>query len=185
MNWQLFAISHSPEIRPALRVGLGLGLPGIALLLIGRTDLLAYAVFGSIVGMYGRNPHRSQRLKDQVLGAALMLCAGICGIAMAPLGMRGWTLIAGGMFWAAFSSLIADRYGLKPGGAFFPLFAFGALGTLPVGELPPLKAWPRSSPPLCSASCSAKPHASDEWKSAARKASRFHGPASCAGHAPT
>lgn len=185
VNWQLFAISHSPEIRPALRVGLGLGLPGIALLLIGRTDLLAYAVFGSIVGMYGRNPHRSQRLKDQVLGAALMLCAGICGIAMAPLGMRGWTLLAGGMFWAAFSSLIADRYGLKPGGAFFPLFAFGALGTLPVGSFPPLKAWPRSSPPLCSASCSAKPHASDEWKSAARKASRFHGPASCAGHAPT
>lgn len=139
VNWQLFAISHSPEIRPALRVGLGLGLPGIALLLIGRTDLLAYAVFGSIVGMYGRNPHRSQRLKDQVLGAALMLCAGICGIAMAPLGMRGWTLLAGGMFWAAFSSLIADRYGLKPGGAFFPLFAFGALGTLPVGELPALE----------------------------------------------
>lgn len=106
------------------------------LLATGRTDLLAYAVFGSIIGMYGRAPHRLQRLKNQVLGAALMLCAGICGIAVAPLGWQGWPLLAGGVFWAVFSSVIADRYGIKPGGAFFPLFAFGALGTLPVGELP-------------------------------------------------
>ncbi|KUM31194.1 hypothetical protein AQ436_16960 [Arthrobacter sp. EpRS66] len=129
-------MAHSPEIRPAVRVGLGLGIPGSVLLATGRTDLLAYAVFGSIVGMYGRAPHRWQRLKNQLLGAAMMLCAGICGIAMAPLGLHGWVLLAGGMFWSAFSSVIADRYGIKPGGAFFPLFAFGALGTLPVGELP-------------------------------------------------
>ena len=129
-------MAHSPEIRPAVRVGLGPGIPGSVLLATGRTDLLAYAVFGSIVGMYGRAPHRWQRLKNQLLGAAMMLCAGICGIAMAPLGLHGWVLLAGGMFWSAFSSVIADRYGIKPGGAFFPLFAFGALGTLPVGELP-------------------------------------------------
>jgi len=136
IDWQRFAMAHSPEIRPAVRVGLGLGIPGSVLLATGRTDLLAYAVFGSIVGMYGRAPHRWQRLKNQLLGAAMMLCAGICGIAMAPLGLHGWVLLAGGMFWSAFSSVIADRYGIKPGGAFFPLFAFGALGTLPVGELP-------------------------------------------------
>ncbi|WP_172511649.1 FUSC family protein [Glutamicibacter mishrai] len=133
-QWQLFLISHSPELRPALRVGLGLGIPGTALLLTERSDLLAYAVFGSVVGMYGRDPRRLQRLKDQLLGAALMLCAGICGIAVAPLGLHGWTLLAGGIFWAVLSSVVADRHGVKPGGAFFPLFAFGALGTLPVGE---------------------------------------------------
>ncbi|WP_170184058.1 FUSC family protein [Glutamicibacter uratoxydans] len=135
-SWQHFLASHSPEVRPALRVGLGLSVPGIMLLLIGRPELLAYAVFGSVVGMYGRNPHRLLRLKNQALGAAMMLCAGVCGIMLAPFGLHGWPLLAGGMFWAAFSSVIADRYGLKPGGAFFPLFAFGALGTLPVGERP-------------------------------------------------
>lgn len=135
-NWQLFIISHSPEIRPALRVGTGLAIPGTVLLLTGRVDLLAYAVFGSVVGMYGRDPQRLQRLKNQLLGAALMLCAGICGIAMAPLGLHGWALLAGGIFWAVLSSAVADHHGLKPGGAFFPLFAFGALGTLPVGETP-------------------------------------------------
>ncbi|WP_313810634.1 FUSC family protein [Glutamicibacter sp.] len=135
-DWQHFIISHSPEVRPALRVGMGLAIPGMLLLLMGRTDLMAYAVFGSVVGMYGRNPHRLLRLKNQVLAAAMMLGAGTCGIIVAPFGLQGWPLLAGGMFWAGFSSIIADRYGLKPGGAFFPLFAFGALGTLPVGEGP-------------------------------------------------
>ncbi|MGP9529495.1 FUSC family protein [Glutamicibacter sp. AOP5-A2-18] len=136
VDWQLFLIAHSPEIRPALRVGLGLGIPGSLLLLMGRVDLLAYAVFGSIVGMYGRDPHRWQRLKNQLIAMALMLGAGICGIVVAPMAIHGWRLLAGAMFWAAFSSLVADRFGIKPGGAFFPLFAFGALGTLPVKDLP-------------------------------------------------
>ncbi|MDR4534466.1 FUSC family protein [Glutamicibacter sp. PS] len=135
-NWQLFLIAHIPEIRPALRVGLGLAVPGAALLVVGRTDLLVYAVFGSVVGMYGRDPRRLQRFKNQVHGAIMMLCAGICGIMLAPFGLHGWSLLAGGMLWAAFSSVVADRHGLKPGGAFFPLFAFCALGTLPVGEHP-------------------------------------------------
>lgn len=135
-DWQLFLLAHIPEIRPAMRVGVGLTVPGALLLIFDRADLLAYAVFGSVVGMYGRNPHRLQRLKNQALAAVMMLCAGACGILLAPYGLQGWTLLAGGMFWAACSSVIADRHGLKPGGAFFPLFAFGALGTLPVGERP-------------------------------------------------
>ncbi|UYQ77218.1 FUSC family protein [Glutamicibacter sp. JL.03c] len=134
VSWRLLVVAHSPEIRPALRVGIGLGIPGTALLLTDRIDLLAYAVFGSVVGMYGRDPHRWQRFKNQLLGAGLMLCAGICGIALAPVGLRGWSLLAGGILCAVLSSMVADRHGLKPGGAFFPLFAFGALGTLPVGE---------------------------------------------------
>lgn len=134
--WQRLVLSHSPEIRPALRVGFGLAIPGAALILLGHVDLMVYAVFGSVVGMYGRSPHRMQRLKDQVLAGAMMLCAGVSGIVIAPWGPEGWALLAGGIFWACASSLTADRYGLKPGGSFFPVFAFGALACLPVGQSP-------------------------------------------------
>ncbi|MGH3652089.1 FUSC family protein [Glutamicibacter sp.] len=134
--WRGFVISHSPEIRPALRVGFGLAIPGTALLFLGRADLMVYAVFGSVVGMYGRSPHRMKRLKDQVLAGTMMLCAGVTGIVIAPWGMDGWELLAGGIFWACTSSLTTDRYGLKPGGSFFPVFAFGALASLPVGQSP-------------------------------------------------
>lgn len=134
--WRGLVLSHSPEIRPALRVGFGLAIPGAALLLLGRVDLMVYAVFGSVVGMYGRSPHRVQRLKDQALAGTMMLCAGISGIVIAPWGLDGWALLAGGIFWACTSSLATDRYGLKPGGSFFPLFAFGALASLPVGQSP-------------------------------------------------
>ncbi len=134
--WQRFLLAHSPEIRPALRVGFGLAIPGVILMLIGHTDLMVYAVFGSVVGMYGRSPHRMQRLKDQLLAGAMMLCAGVSGIIVAPWGLESWGLLAGGIFWASASSLTADRYGLKPGGSFFPVFAFGALASLPVGQAP-------------------------------------------------
>ncbi|MHA7225652.1 FUSC family protein [Glutamicibacter soli] len=134
--WQRLVLSHSPEIRPALRVGFGLAIPGAALMLLGHVDLMVYVVFGSVVGMYGRSPHRLQRLKDQVLAGTMMLCAGISGIVIAPWGPDGWALVAGGIFWACASSLTTDRYGLKPGGSFFPVFAFGALASLPVGQSP-------------------------------------------------
>ena len=47
--------------RPALRVALGLAIPGIALLAAGRPDLIIYAVFGAITGMYGRTETRGRR----------------------------------------------------------------------------------------------------------------------------
>ncbi|MFJ2618472.1 FUSC family protein [Glutamicibacter sp. NPDC087344] len=138
LTWRRFLLAHSPEIRPALRVGFGLAIPGAILMLIGHTDLMVYAVFGSVVGMYGRSQHRLQRLKDQLLAGAMMLCAGVSGIILAPWGLDGWALVAGGIFWASASSLTADRYGLKPGGSFFPVFAFGALASLPVEQAPSL-----------------------------------------------
>ncbi|PRA00147.1 hypothetical protein CQ017_03675 [Arthrobacter sp. MYb224] len=133
-NWQLLRAAHRPELRPALRVGFGLAIPGIVLLILGHGELMVYAVFGSVVGMYGRNPNRLQRLKDQALAAAMMLAAGISAIFIAPWHLAPWPFLAAGIMVALCSSLCSDRFGLKPGGSFFPLFAFGALGSLPVGE---------------------------------------------------
>lgn len=136
MSWLIrpLALFHrTGDHGPALRVGLGLALPGLLLLLLGRTDLMIYAVFGSVTGMYGRSPQRARRLRDQLLAGGMMLCAGLGGIVAAPWVLRSWTLVAAGMLVAAAGSVVADRCRLHPAGAFFPLFAFGALATLPVG----------------------------------------------------
>lgn len=51
--------------RPALRVALGLAVPGVALLFAGRPDLMIYAVFGAVTGMYGRAEPRQRRVVHQ------------------------------------------------------------------------------------------------------------------------
>lgn len=132
-NWR-----RSPDLRPALRVGVGLAIPGTTLLLVGRADLMIYAVFGSVTGMYGRSPHRGQRLRDQLLAGGMLLGAGFGGILAAPLGLRNWSLVLVSVGCAVASLVIADRFALRPHGAFFPLFAFGALATLPGHEQPDL-----------------------------------------------
>lgn len=126
--------AHRPELRPAVRASLGLAIPGAVLLFLGRAELMVYVAFGSVVVMYGRSPYRKQRFIDQLLAAAMMLGASLAGIIVAPWQLHGWTLLAGGIVVASASSLIADRRILQPGGAFFPLFAFGTLATLPVGQ---------------------------------------------------
>ena len=39
----------------ALRVAISVALPSLFLLAAGRTDLIIYAVFGALTGMYGRS----------------------------------------------------------------------------------------------------------------------------------
>ncbi|MCW4465442.1 FUSC family protein [Glutamicibacter sp. MNS18] len=116
----------------AFRVGLGLAIPGLSLLLLGREELMIYAVFGSVTGMYGRSVRRGRRLRDQLLAGGLMLLAGCAGILAAPWELRGWSLVAAGILCATIASVTADRFHLRPAGPFFPLFGFGALAALPV-----------------------------------------------------
>ena len=59
--------------RPALRVALGLAIPGVALLAAGRPDLIIYAVFGAITGMYGRTETRSRRFAHQTQGGVILV----------------------------------------------------------------------------------------------------------------
>ncbi|MFE3798720.1 FUSC family protein [Nocardia tengchongensis] len=56
----------------ALRVALGLAIPGAMLVPARRTDILVFAAFGSFVGMYGRGHIRGSRVRHQLVAATVL-----------------------------------------------------------------------------------------------------------------
>src|SRR3954451_19318603 len=94
--------------RPALRVALGLAVPGVALLVAGHPDLLIYAVFGAITGMYGRDETRRRRFTHQAHGAAMLL-VGVCACRILyGIHSATWMLVLTAVVYAAAGSVATD-----------------------------------------------------------------------------
>lgn len=123
--------------RPALRVALGLAVPGVALLWAGRPDLIIYAVFGAITGMYGRVEPRKRRLTEQTQGAVILTLGVAIGVVLADSHIAPWVLVLAAVVFAAVGSVATDRLALKPAGPFYGLFALGAVATVPGGRVSP------------------------------------------------
>ncbi|GAA4523320.1 FUSC family protein [Amycolatopsis samaneae] len=124
----------------ARRVAIGLLVPGLALLLAGRPDLLIYAVFGSFTGMYGRAESPGLRLRHQTQ-AGTVLSAGVAiGIALSACHARPWVLVSTEAVFAVVVALVTNRLGLSPRGPFFGIFALGAVATVPAGRIAPWAA---------------------------------------------
>lgn len=125
---------------PAARVFVGLAIPGLALIAVGRTDLLIYVVFGSFTGMYGFAEAPRQRLIHQS-EAAVMLVGGVgAGILLARMDAPPAVLVSAVAVFAAVASPITDRLGLRPEGPFFGIFAFGAIAMVAGTQRDPILA---------------------------------------------
>ncbi|MCU1634631.1 MAG: hypothetical protein JWM61_3283 [Micrococcaceae bacterium] len=116
---------------PALRCAIGVGVPLLVVLLIGRLDLAVFATFGAFAGIYGRNePHR-QRLATQIRGGGLMLAV-ILAAALASRGDVGpWGLVLLTSAVAGLGTFAAGLFRLRPGGSLFHIFAFAAIASVP------------------------------------------------------
>jgi hypothetical protein len=126
--------------RPALRVALGLAVPGVALLWAGRPDLILYAVFGAITGMYGRAEPRQRRLAHQTQGAVILILGVAIGVTLANSHIVPAILILAAVTFATVGSVATDYLALKPEGPFYGLFALGAVATVPAGRVSPSSA---------------------------------------------
>ncbi|MFD6351513.1 FUSC family protein [Nocardia tengchongensis] len=122
----------------ALRVALGLAIPGAMLVLARRTDVLVFAAFGSFVGMYGRGHIRGSRVRQQLVAATVLGTGVVIGSVLARAHARPFTLVIVETVFAALASLVADRAGLRPAGPFFGLFALGAVAAIPPSTGTPL-----------------------------------------------
>lgn len=123
--------------RPALRVALGLAVPGVALLLAGRPDLMIYAVFGAITGMYGRAEPRQRRVFHQTQAAAILTAGVAIGVTLANLRTHPWVLVVAAVLFVTVGSVVTDHLALKPEGPFYGVFALGAIATVPAGRVSP------------------------------------------------
>lgn len=116
---------------PALRVAAGVGIPLIALVLIGRVDLTIFAVFGALTGVFGRVEPHWLRLKHQSLAGLLMSLSIVGGVISGGAGITGWPLVGIGTIIAGVLSLGGDILRLRPAGPLFFIFAFMATAAVP------------------------------------------------------
>nr|WP_231712988.1 FUSC family protein [Arthrobacter sp. zg-Y820] len=120
----------------AVRCGLGVGLPLLLLLGLGRIDLAIFATFGAFTGIYGRNePHR-QRFGHQLRAAALMLAVITAGALTSRLDPGPWEIVLGTTAVAGLGTLATGFWRLRPAGSLFHIFAYAAISSVP-GQ-PPL-----------------------------------------------
>jgi hypothetical protein len=116
----------------ALRVGISVAVPSLLLLAAGRTDLIMYAVFGALTGMYGRSEPHQLRLLHQCQAAVVLLGGVAVGLLLSINHLDSWWLVAVEAVLAGAGSVFADRVRLKPNGPFFGILALGACASVPV-----------------------------------------------------
>jgi hypothetical protein len=115
----------------ALRVGVSVAVPSLALLVLGHPELIIYAVFGALTGMYGRSEPHQLRLAHQSQ-AALVLLSGVgVGVFLSVNHLHSWWLVVVEALLAGVGSVFSDRVNLKPNGPFFGILALGACASVP------------------------------------------------------
>lgn len=115
----------------ALRVAVSAAVPSLVLLAAGRPDLIIYAVFGALTGMYGRTEPHQLRLKHQGQAAFLLVGGLAIGVSLSANHIHSWSLVVIEAVLAAAGSLFADKVALKPNGPFFGMLALGACASIP------------------------------------------------------
>ncbi|MET1089029.1 MAG: FUSC family protein [Arthrobacter sp.] len=116
----------------ALRVAISVAVPSLLLLAAGRTDLIMYAVFGALTGMYGRSEPHQLRVLHQSRAAVVLLGGVAVGLFLSINHLHSWWLVAVEAVLAGAGSVFADRVQLKPNGPFFGILALGACASVPV-----------------------------------------------------
>jgi uncharacterized membrane protein YccC len=115
----------------ALRVAISVAVPSLLLLFLGRADLIAYAVFGALTGMYGRSEPHQLRLRHQSQAALVLLGGVAVGVFLSVNHIQSWWLVGVEAVLAGAGSVYSDRVRLKPNGPFFGILALGACASMP------------------------------------------------------
>ncbi|MCQ1995658.1 FUSC family protein [Arthrobacter sp. zg-Y1171] len=116
---------------PAVRVAIGVFLPLLVLILLGRTDLTMCAIFGSLTGVFGRAELHWRRLQHQSLSGMLMVLTVLAGVFLSLSGADSWTVVGAGTVIAGLIAAAASYLRVRPAGPFTYIFAFTATSAAP------------------------------------------------------
>ncbi|GAA4544580.1 FUSC family protein [Pseudonocardia xishanensis] len=120
---------HAGAHRPALRCGISVGLPMVALLAAGRVDLLGAAAFGAFTAIYARGLTVPARTAQQAVVGAGLTASVVVGLLAAHLpAWQGLIMLVGVAVAATVAGQVVDW---KPGGPLFFVFAAGAFAGAP------------------------------------------------------
>ena len=124
--------------RVALRAGVSVLVPLLAVVVLGRPEWSPYAAFGAFTSLYGRNHvHLSRAVMQASAGLALILCVA-AGAAVGSSPGRPWLAVVVGALVAALGTTLAQAQDWHPPGPLFLVFAFGAVSSVPhsLGDVP-------------------------------------------------
>jgi hypothetical protein len=137
---EMFSIGPgNKDHHPAIRCAVGVFVPLLILVLLGRLDLAIFASFGAFTGIYGRGEAHGSRFVLQFRAGLLMLLI----ILLASLAARAgsaWGLDASSTTWllvlattlvAGGCSVAISWLRLRPAGSLFHIFAFAAIASIP------------------------------------------------------
>jgi hypothetical protein len=129
---QLIAFGpHGSAHTVALRAGVSMAVPLVALWLAGHLELSLYATFGAFTSLYGRNHSHLTRFRMQTIAAATMVTAVGIGTAVGGLEAREWVVVPVVAVAAAGATIFSNAVKLHPPGALFVTFAIAACASVP------------------------------------------------------
>lgn len=121
---------------PALRGAVGIAVPLLILLVIGRPDLSLFAIFGAFSGVYGRMGGYRERLTQQSLAGLVMALTVLVSLWIAESALGPWVLVLLTAVMAAGVTVLATVLRFGPVAGFFAIFAFASIShSAPVGNI--------------------------------------------------
>ena len=136
----------------AIRCAVGVFVPLITLVLLGRLDLAIFASFGAFAGIYGRNEPHGRRFGPAAARGHADAGGDSAGRPDRPgrhrpaLSAAGTDLAAGRRDHPGGRWLLPDcrLWRLRPAGSLFHIFAFAAIASIPTSRRSGRACWWRS-----------------------------------------
>lgn len=119
--------------RVALRAGLSVAVPLLAVVLLDRTPWALYAAFGAFTSLYGRNHvHLPRALMQASAGAALVTSVTL-GAVLAAVSAGPWALVIVSIGIAGLGSALSTVLDWHPSGPLFMIFGLGTVASANIG----------------------------------------------------
>jgi len=128
------------QFEVASRAALAVSLPLVVLLLTDHLDWAAYAAFGAMTSLFGRNEPYRVRMRTVTVAALLMLVFITFGLVLAVLQAPLLVLTLGLVTVLTASIVVASAAGLFPATPVFFVFGYAVVAQLPT---PGDEFWPR------------------------------------------
>ena len=122
---------RSFQFEVATRAAVAIALPLAVLVLTGQLDWAAYAAFGGMTALFGRNEPYRVRLRTVTVAGTLMLAIITFGLVLALVDAPLIVLAAGLVVVIVAGILVASTAGLFPATPIFFVFGFAVVAQLP------------------------------------------------------
>lgn len=128
------------QFEVAIRAAVAAALPLTVLVLTGQLDWAAYAAFGAMTALFGRNEPYRVRLRTVTVAGTLMLAIIAFALGLAMIEAPLIALTAGLVAVIVAGILVANTAGLSPATPIFFVFGYAVIAQLPT---PGDEFWPR------------------------------------------